>query len=45
MAERNILLTFSAVFIFFAFNRLLHSIVKYSETEHRLSLIDNAVTV
>ena len=32
MAERNILLSFSALFTFYAFYRILHSIIKYSET-------------
>jgi hypothetical protein len=40
MAERNILLSFAALFIFFAFQRILHNIVTYAETEHRISAIN-----
>lgn len=36
------MLAFAALFIFFAFHRILHSILKYSETEHRLEVIDSA---
>jgi hypothetical protein len=42
MAERNILLSSSAIFIFFAFNRLLYNIIRYSENEYRLSTINSA---
>lgn len=30
MSERNIMLTLTALFVFFAFNRLLSNILKYS---------------
>jgi hypothetical protein len=33
MAERNIMLTISAVFAFFVFQRLFYHIRKYAETE------------
>jgi hypothetical protein len=40
MAERNILLASSALLIFFAFHQLFKNILKYSETEYRVSMIN-----
>lgn len=40
LAERNIMLASSALFIFFAFHQLFINILKYSGTEYRVAVIN-----
>jgi hypothetical protein len=35
------MLTFTALFVFFAFNRLLHNIFKFAKTEFEIESIKN----